>query len=177
MRPASIIIVAAAAGLAAGHAAAAQSKLLSKHADWDASVRAIGKERVCYVSSLPKKSAGDYTKRGEASVIVAHWPKRKRWAEVTINAGYKYKPKSEVVMRIGGANHRLFTNGEQAYAYKGEDPKLVRAMRAGARMTIIGMSSRGTRTVDTYSLKGISAALKAIDAECRGNGRKSARKK
>lgn len=168
MRPAPTIIAVAAGFLAAGAAVAAQSKLLSKHADWDASIRAIGKERVCYVSSLPKKSAGKYKKRGEASVIVAHWPKRKRWAEVTVNAGYRYKPKSEVAMRIGGKTYRLFTNGEQAYAYKGEDRKLVRAMRAGARMIIVGTSSRGTRTVDTYSLKGISAAIKAIDAECRG---------
>jgi hypothetical protein len=178
MRPSLTTITALAAVLAAAHAAA-EAKLISKHTDWDASQRTVGKERVCYVSSLPKKSTGKYNKRGEASVIIAHWPKRKRWAEVTVNAGYKYKPKSEVVIRIGGADHRLFTNGEQAYAYKGEDTKLVRAMRAGASMIVVGVSSRGTRTVDTYSLKGISAALKAIDAECRGNGKKrtSARKK
>lgn len=169
----------AAAVFLAGHAAAAESRLISKHADWDASLRTAGKERICYIASLPKKSTGKYKKRGEVSVIVAHWPKRKRWAEVTVNAGYRYKPKSEVAVRIGGVDHRLFTSGGQAYAYKGEDAKLVAAMRAGATMTIVGVSSKGTRTVDTYSLKGISAALKAIDAECRGKGqaRKSARKR
>jgi hypothetical protein len=184
MRPAPNIIIAAIAALVvAGHAAAAETKLISKHADWDASERIVGKERVCYVSSLPKKSAGKYRKRGEASVIIADWPKRKRWGEVTVNAGYKYKPKSEVIIRIGDVDHRLFTNGGQAYAYKGEDAKLVRAMRAGARMIVVGVSSKGTRTIDTYSLKGISAALKAIDAECRGKAknehkeRTSARKK
>lgn len=183
MRP-SLTIVTTVVTILAAAQATAQSKLISKHGYWDASERAVGKERVCYISSLPKKSRGKYKKRGEASVIVAHWPKRKRWAEVTVNAGYRYKPKSEVVIRIGGADHRLFTNGGQAYAYKGEDGKLVRAMRAGASMIIVGVSSKGTRTVDTYSLKGISAALKAIDAECRGKKgkskgrkRKSARRK
>jgi hypothetical protein len=177
MKPARITIVATAAVLVAGHPLAAETKLLSKHADWDASVRTIGKERVCYVSSLPKKSSGKYKKRGEASVIVADWPKRKRWGEVTVNAGYKYRPKSEVIIRIGDVDHRLFTNGEQAFTYKGEDAKLVRAMRAGRRMIVVGVSSRGTRTVDTYSLKGISAALKAIDEECRGKGKKNAKNK
>ena len=172
MRPALTIVAAFAAILVANHAAAAETKLIAKHADWDASRRTVGKERVCYISSLPKKSAGKYKKRGEVSVIVAHWPKRKRWAEITVNAGYRYKAKSEVVIRIGKADHRLFTEGQQAYAYKGEDAKIVRAMRAGASMIIVGVSSKGTRTIDTYSLKGISAALKAIDAECRGTGKK-----
>jgi hypothetical protein len=178
MRPSLTIVTAVVTILATAPAAAAEAKLISKHADWDASQRRVGKERVCYISSLPKKSRGKYKKRGEASVIVAHWPKRKRWAEVTVNAGYRYKPKSEVVIRIGGADHRLFTSGGQAYAYKGEDGKLVRAMRAGASMIVVGVSSKGTRTVDTYSLKGISAALKAIDAECRGKkGKRKGRKR
>lgn len=178
MRPAPILIAAIAA-LLAPVLSAAETQLISKHADWDASRRMVGKERVCYISSLPKKSTGKYKKRGEVSVIVAHWPKRKRWAEITVNAGYRFKPKSEVVIRIGGADHRLFTEGQQAYAYKGEDGKIVGAMRSGASMIIVGVSSKGTQTVDSYSLNGISAALKAIDDECRGKGkkRKSARRK
>ncbi|MDH3234462.1 MAG: invasion associated locus B family protein [Alphaproteobacteria bacterium] len=176
MKPASTMIAAASVLLAAVNAGA-ETRLISKHADWDASLRTAGKERVCYISSLPKKSKGKYKTRGEVSVIVAHWPGRKRWAEVTVNAGYPFKAKSEVVIRIAGADHRLFTAGQQAYAYKGEDAKLVGAMRAGASMIIVGVSSKGTRTIDTYSLKGISAALKAIDAECRGkNGKSKARK-
>jgi hypothetical protein len=171
--------IAVAATLLACAAAGAETRLLAKHADWDASLRSVGKERVCYISGLPKKSTGKYKRRGEVSVIVAHWPKRKRWAEVTVNAGYRLKAKSEVVIRIAGVDHRLFTAGQQAYAYKGEDAKLVRAMRAGAAMIIVGVSAKGTRTVDTYSLKGISAALKAIDGECRGKAgkRKGAKRK
>jgi invasion protein IalB len=171
MRPGSITIALCAALLAAGQAAA-ETKLIAKHADWDATVRTVGKERVCYISSLPKKSTGKYKKRGEVSVLIAHWPKRKRWGEITVNAGYRFKAKSEVVIRIGSDDFRLFTSGQQAYAYKGEDAKLVRAMRAGATMIIAGESAKGTRTIDTYSLDGISAALKDIDAECRGKRKK-----
>ena len=115
--------------------------MLGKHNAWDASVRNVGKEKVCYISSLPKKSSGKYKKRGEASVIIAHWPKRKRWGEITINAGYRYKKKSEVLVRIGGVDHRLFTDGQQAFAYQNEDRKLLRAMRAGAQMAIGGSFS------------------------------------
>jgi hypothetical protein len=39
-------------------------------------------------------------------------------------------------------------------------------MRAGSTMVVKGTSARGTRTTDTYSLKGVSAALDAIDKAC-----------
>lgn len=176
MKPASTMIASAAVFLAAVNAAA-ETRLISKHSDWDATLRTDGKQRVCYISSLPKKSTGKYKRRGEVSVIVAHWPGRKRWAEVTVNAGYPYKTKSEAVIRIAGVDQRLFTAGQQAYAYKGEDAKLVRAMRGGVSMIVVGVSKKGTQTVDTYSLKGISAALKAIDAKCRGKAGKTKKRK
>jgi len=170
------IALALALALLAAAAADAKPRLLDKFDAWDATVDKRGKERICYVSSLPTKSTGRYKKRGEASIIIAHWPKRKRWGEVTVNAGYRHKKKTEVLISIGGAPLRLFTSGGQAYAYRGEDARLVRAMKAGARMTVTGISSKGTRTLDTYSLRGISNALKAIDAECRGKGYKPRKK-
>ena len=41
------------------------------------------------------------------------------------------------------------------------------AMRSGAKMIVTGVSSRGTKTIDTYSLSGISAAHKAIGTACK----------
>ena len=43
---------------------------------------------------------------------------------------------------------------------------LVGAMRAGLAMVTTGRSKRGTKTVDTYSLHGFSAAYKAISRAC-----------
>jgi hypothetical protein len=156
--------------------ARAELKVLGNFDDWDAAVSTEGKTKVCYVSSRPEKSAGDYKKRGKPSVLVAHWPGKKQWNVVTVNAGYKYKAKSEVVLKIGNKDFRLFTDGESAWAYKGDDAKIARAMKAGASMQVIGISSRGTRTRDVYSLKGITKAIAAIDKECR-HGKSSARKR
>ena len=44
---------------------------------------------------------------------------------------------------------------------------VVDAMIRGARLVVKGTSSRGTKTTDTYSLKGFSAAFKAIGKACK----------
>ena len=71
-------------------------------------------------------------------------------------------------MAIGKRTFQLFTNADTAWARnKKDDAALVRAMRAGSRMIVTGTSSRGTKTKDTYSLSGISAAHKAIGKACK----------
>jgi hypothetical protein len=40
-------------------------------------------------------------------------------------------------------------------------------MRKGAEMTVRGVSGRGTKTIDQYSLKGLSQALDRATQECK----------
>ena len=49
----------------------------------------------------------------------------------------------------------------------GEESQMVDAMRKGTSFVITSESSRGTKTTDTYSLKGISEALDKVAAECK----------
>jgi Invasion associated locus B (IalB) protein len=168
----------AAALVAASPGMSAEAKLIGKFARWDAAVVGTGKARTCYISSLPRKSKGKFRKRGEASVTIAHWPKRGRFNEITVVAGFRYRKKSEVVVLVGRKGFRLFTQGGKAWAYTGDDARLVRAMRAGASMRVTGVSSRGTRIVDTYALKGFSRALAAISKACpRTRSKRKRRKK
>lgn len=157
---------------------AGKTKLIGTFAGWDAAAGGTGKDRTCYISSLPGKSKGKYRKRGETSITIAHWPNRRRFNEITVVAGYRYKKKSEVAVLIGRTGFRLFTGGGRAWAYAGDDAKLVRAMKTGASMIVSGVSGRGTRIVDTYSLKGITKALAAIAKACpRGRPKRGRRKK
>ena len=43
---------------------------------------------------------------------------------------------------------------------------MVQAMRRGNELVFKGTSERGTLTTDSYSLKGVTAAMKAIDRAC-----------
>jgi hypothetical protein len=61
----------------------------------------------------------------------------------------------------------LFVAGGTAWARdKKTDRLLARAMIKGVRLVALGTSSKGTRTRDTYSLSGFTAAYKAIGKAC-----------
>ena len=45
--------------------------------------------------------------------------------------------------------------------------KMVEAMRGGQSAVVKGVSSRGTQTVDTFSLRGLSQALDRVAQECK----------
>ena len=61
----------------------------------------------------------------------------------------------------------LFTKGDTAWTRADKDDKaMVQEMLKGSTLTVAGESDRGTKTVDTYSLKGFSAAYKEINKAC-----------
>lgn len=131
----------------------------------------IKKEKIWSVIWLrrPKKDEGNYKKRGDIYAVVTHRPADKSYNVVNFVAGYDYKKGSGVVVKIGTTSfNNLFTSGDNAWAPDAStDKKLVDAMKRGQRMIVEGMSSRGTKTKDTYSLAGFTGAYKAISAKCK----------
>ncbi len=62
----------------------------------------------------------------------------------------------------------MYTQDDGAWVKNAaEEPQLVAAMRKGGELVMRSISSRGTKTTDTYSLKGVSEALDKVAAECK----------
>ena len=121
----------------------------------------------CYMAATPEKETGDYSQRGNTYFVVAHDKKAKTANTVSVTAGYPYKEGGEVTLKIGGSTFSLFTDEDTAWARDAKtDNAIVAAMRAGTEMVVTGYSTRGTKTVDTYSLSGSTAAHNAINAAC-----------
>jgi hypothetical protein len=116
--------------------------------------------------SGPKRSEGKYSRRDPTYVHVTHRTAAGTRDVVSITAGYTYRPESSVTVTIGDEKFTLFTKEGAAWTDDATDRKLVAAMRQGSRMTVQGVSSRGTETTDTYSLSGFSAAYDAISKAC-----------
>jgi invasion protein IalB len=167
--------------LFAGVLVAEPSDALSKpqhigtFSEWSAFVDGSGAAQECYIISLPKKAEGKYTRRDDTYIVITHRKREKTFGQVSVEAGYTYKRGSEVDVNIDGKGFKLFTTyrdgsktrvGSNAWAYVGGDAEIVAAMKAGTKMVIKGTSSRGTRTTDTYSLSGFTAAYKAIGKAC-----------
>ena len=127
-------------------------------------------KRVCFISSVPTKSEGKYDRnnRGDVRVFVSHGPGKAERDVVQVIAGYRYKPQSDVSMTIDGKNFKLFTIEDRAYAESEEDDRrIITLMKRGSRMTVVGISSRGTKTTDTYSLSGFTKTKAVIDKTCK----------
>ena len=160
-----VLLVYALAGLVT-HASA--ETLLSKHGDWEAFTERDREKLVCYMGAIPTKSLGKYTKRGLTYILITHRPAEKSRNVVSVQAGYTFKKASEVELIIDRSSFKLFTDEQWAFAADATtDNELVKSMIRGAKLIVRGVSSRGTQTTDTYSLKGFTAAYKAIGKACK----------
>ena len=135
---------------------------------WEAARELENGKRVCYAGIEPQKSEGKYTKRGPIFLLVTHRPAENSLNVVSIQFGYNFKRGADVKARIGDEQFTLFTHKGYAFAYDPKtDRKLVGSMIKGITMIVEGISSRGTKTKDTFSLSGFTAAYKAINKECK----------
>ena len=164
-------IVAGAFAVTQAQSALAQSgpkSFLGKYKDWEAHKAQVGGDAVCYAAAIPQRSRGKYKRRGETSLLVSFWPKDNIGGQVEIRAGYRYKAGTVATLEFNnGAKFKLRTDADSAWGKNAaEDRKIVRNLSDRARLTVTGRSSRGTLTVDTYSLNGFRAAFARAKSSC-----------
>ena len=144
-----------------------ESKELAKFNDWTAFAEGEGKNLACMAVSKPKKAEGNYSRRGDIFAIVTHLPGQNKWNEFSIVAGYNFQPNSNPDVTIGDMKFQLFTSGSRAWSFSpSEDDKIVKFLKNSMKMKVVGTSSRGTVTNDTYSLVGFSKAYQKINEAC-----------
>ena len=151
----------------AAPALAAAPKVLGTYQDWQSYLLLDGNRRVCYMASAPQKKEPAAVKRGDVLLFVTHRPADKEQDVVNVHVGYTLNADRDVRVVIGDKSFDLFTKGETAWTRgANEDKAMVQQMMKGSALTVAGESDRGTKTVDTYSLKGFSAAYKDINKAC-----------
>ncbi|MEI6557500.1 MAG: invasion associated locus B family protein [Rhodospirillaceae bacterium] len=149
--------------------AKAKTKVLGSFQDWKAFSYEENGQKVCYVSSQPKKISPKGKARGDAYILITHRPAEKSFGVVSITAGYTYKKDSEVQVKIDHNTFKLFTDGDTAWARdESSDKALSSAIKGGKSLVVKGTSARGTKTVDNYSLTGAGPAITAINEACPG---------
>ncbi|MCE2516735.1 MAG: hypothetical protein J4F41_02635 [Alphaproteobacteria bacterium] len=157
--------------MTAGATAQAQTgELIGQSGAWKAYRAGSGGNSVCFITSTPIKLEGKYDRnnRGETRVFVTHHGRNGEDRGVVSSvAGYRFEEGRDVVFSIDGKAFNLFSDKTRAWATKPEqDRALVKSMKRGNKLKVTGVSSRGNKTIDTYSLKGFTAAMKKIDKAC-----------
>ena len=149
-------------------AQAANAPQLIKQFDaWGAYSYAQGKGKVCYVLAvpLPNTKLPATVDHGDVYFLVTQRPGQNISYEPQTMVGYILQANSKVNVTIDNKNFVFFTKDKSAWVENAaEEPALVAAMKSGHTMTIKATSKKGTPTSYGFSLKGISSALKQIEA-------------
>ena len=129
----------------------------------------------CWSVSAPKETVNTKdgrvvaVRRSDILLFVSYRPGKNVKGEVSFTGGYPFAGGSTVTMEIGSNKFELFTEGEWAWpASAQDDSKILVAMKRGAEAKLSARSGRGTRTVDTFSLLGFSAAMDEASRRCAG---------
>ena len=118
----------------------------------------------CYIGSLPVNSdIPEGKKRGDVYILVYRINNNPETI-IQINSGYPYKKNESVDVKIDKKNYEFFADEDNAWT--NNDKEVVYAMKKGANLTVSGISSRGTKTVDTYTLNGFTVAYNKLTKDC-----------
>ena len=142
---------------------------IEKFNDWSVLRQETDAGRLCYITSEPIEKKGDYDKnnRGETRVFVTHGPGKAERDVVSIVAGYVFEKQSEVDLYVDGVKQLFFTLQDRAWSFgPDEDKKIIRNMKRGNKLRVEGVSSRGNKTIDIYSLSGFTKAKQMLDKIC-----------
>lgn len=123
--------------------------------------------KVCYVLTIPEKGSAkpEAVDHGEVFFLVTQRPGQNISYEPQAMLGYELRDGSKVNVKIDDKNFVLFTKGKSAWVENAaEEPALVAAMKSGKKMSMAAVSKKGTQTAYTFSLSGISKALKRIES-------------
>jgi hypothetical protein len=155
---------------AAAVAGGAEPTLIGQFGTWGAYTATPNGKKVCFALAKPSSSKTNPPNRPRdpAYAFVSTRPAEKVSNEVSVMIGYAIKPGSESTLEVGGASYAMYTQGDGLWIKNAaEEERMVEAMRKAADATIKGVSSKGTETTDTFSLKGLAQALDRLAQDCR----------
>jgi len=147
-----------------------EPKLLGEYGEWRAFTASPNGKKLCFALARPGSSQTDPPNRPRdpAYLFIATRPADRVKDEISLIIGYPIKPNTEVTAAVGPATFALSTQEDGAWVKNPPDEaKMLEAMRKGSDVVIKGESGKGTKTIDTFSLKGIAQALERVGRECK----------
>tara|TARA_Y100000590_G_scaffold415133_1_gene512634 strand:+ start:211 stop:684 length:474 start_codon:yes stop_codon:yes gene_type:complete len=124
----------------------------------------IKEQEYCFIQSAPINTViPEGKQRGEHYMLVYRMHKSPELI-IQITAGFDFKTSDSIEVQIDNGSHVFYADEDSAWAKN--DEKTIYAMKRGLEFVITGISSKGTEVIDTYSLKGFTAALNNLTEDC-----------
>lgn len=152
---------------ATGVASAQEQTRLGAFNYWSAFTADAPDGKVCWAATAPISTDYSGDSRGDVFLMVSMWPSRDIENEVSIISGYPFDETRTAQAKIGSANYAFFTSTDGAWLEtRREENAMVRSMKAGAKASVTGHSTDGSRSNDSFSLIGFTAAYNAAKKAC-----------
>jgi hypothetical protein len=136
---------------------------LGKFDDWIAAKHQESGQTVCYAFVRAKNSVPAVPGRGEVVLTVTERPTGRD--TVAISAGFTYRKDAAVTMQVDTTGLDFYTAQSNAFAREGK--AAVTAFQKAEQALSRSPGPRDGQTlVDTFSLRGFSAAYAAINKAC-----------
>jgi hypothetical protein len=147
-----------------------QPALLGQFGDWGAYTAMPGGRKICFALAKPSKANSEPPNRPRdpAYMFISTRPSEKVTNEVSVVVGYGLKANNDAMVELGGTKFAMYTQNDGAWIKNAaEEPRLIEALRKSGDVVVRGESAKGTKTIDTYSLKGLAQALDRVSQECK----------
>ena len=161
------VAVVAAGALVAAEAKAQTVALVDNQGTWSLYADTAVPKQVCFVASAPQAVEPIGANRGPIYFYISAWPKDGIKMEPSVKAGYPVKADKDMTVTIGTDTFKMFAKGDRGFVSDPtEELKLIESMKKGENAVVKGTSVKGTNTIDTYSLTGLSQALDKMATTC-----------
>ena len=173
MKKSIFLSVAAALTIFAGTANAQESNnRVAGNTDWSVFTEPNPKE--CWAVTVPKETVNTRggkvvdVRRSEILLMVFFRPAANVAGQVAFTGGYPFATGRNITLDIDGRKFELVTKGEWAWpSSPADDARVLAAMKRGKAAKIFAESGRGTKTADTFSLLGVTAAVDEAARQCK----------
>ena len=124
-------------------------------------------DEYCYIGSLATETDLPSDKKRGSFYVLVYKNIGNPDTVVQIEAGYSYKVPSDIIVNIDKGDYKFYTTEDlPTAAWTEEDNKVIFAMKKGLEFKVTGESSRGTVTIDKYTLNGFTSAYNKLIEEC-----------
>jgi len=147
-----------------------QPRLLGQYGEWGAFTASPNGKKLCFALGKPRSATTNPPNRprDQPYFFISTRPADNVRSEISLVVGYPFRPGSDATAEIGSASFAMYTENDGAWIKNvADEARMLDAMRKGAEVVVKGMSGRGTRSTDTFSLKGLSQAVDRAEQECR----------
>ncbi len=140
---------------------------IGKFKDWEAMIYTSESEKLCFAQSKPVLQSPKKNKR-EARLFVSFRPNNKITDEISTTSGYEYNTQNSITAKSGKSKIK-FDVSQDGFAWIASsklEKKMIKVMKRGTRIMIIGYNKAGSQTIDHYSLMGFTKAYAAAKKSC-----------